>query len=65
MFPQHFLNSLIAGAIYTLVALGFTIIYRTVKFFHFAHDRGLDEILISKLDILNKYKIRISNLSGF
>jgi Branched-chain amino acid ABC-type transport system, permease components len=34
---QILLNSLIAGAIYTLIALGFTIIYRTVKFFHFAH----------------------------
>ena len=37
MFSQLLINSLIAGAIYTLVAVGFTIIYRTVKFFHFAH----------------------------
>ncbi len=34
---QLILNGLIAGGIYALVALGFTIIYRTVKFFHFAH----------------------------
>lgn len=34
---QLIINGLIAGSIYALVALGFTIIYRTVKFFHFAH----------------------------
>lgn len=37
MFFQLIINGLIAGSIYTLVALGFTVIYRTVKFFHFAH----------------------------
>lgn len=37
MFQQLLLNGLIAGSTYALVALGFTIIYRTVKFFHFAH----------------------------
>ncbi|MBI1979446.1 MAG: branched-chain amino acid ABC transporter permease [Elusimicrobia bacterium] len=37
MVKQLILNGLIAGSIYALVALGFTIIYRTVKFFHFAH----------------------------
>ncbi len=37
MFHQILLNGIIAGSIYALVALGFTIIYRTVKFFHFAH----------------------------
>ena len=30
-------NGLITGSIYVLVALGFTVIYRTVKFFHLAH----------------------------
>lgn len=34
---QLFLNGLIAGSIYALVALGFTVIYGTVRFFHFAH----------------------------
>lgn len=34
---QLFLNSIIAGSIYALIALGFTIIYKTVRFFHFAH----------------------------
>ena len=34
---QIILNGIIAGSIYALVALGFTIIYHTVKFFHFAH----------------------------
>jgi branched-chain amino acid transport system permease protein len=37
MFSQLLLNGIIAGSIYALIALGFTIIYRTVKFFHFAH----------------------------
>lgn len=31
------LHGLIAGCIYALIALGFTLIYRTVRFFHFAH----------------------------
>jgi branched-chain amino acid transport system permease protein len=34
---QLLLNGIIAGAIYATIALGFTVIYRTVKFFHFAH----------------------------
>jgi branched-chain amino acid transport system permease protein len=34
---QFFVNSVIAGSIYALVALGFAVIYRTVRFFHFAH----------------------------
>jgi branched-chain amino acid transport system permease protein len=37
MINQILLNGIIAGCIYGLVALGFSIIYRTVKFFHFAH----------------------------
>lgn len=37
MVQQLILNGIIAGGIYALVALGFTVIYRTVKFFHFAH----------------------------
>lgn len=31
--PQLIMNSLIAGAIYTMIALGFNLIYGTVKFF--------------------------------
>jgi len=34
---QLIVNGIIAGSIYALIAIGFTIIYRTVKFFHFAH----------------------------
>jgi branched-chain amino acid transport system permease protein len=30
-------SGLIAGSIYALIAIGFSTIYRTVKFFHFAH----------------------------
>ena len=37
MIQQLTLNGIIAGSIYALIALGFTIIYRTIKFFHFAH----------------------------
>jgi len=37
MFNQLLVNSVIAGSIYALIALGFTIIYKTVRFFHFAH----------------------------
>lgn len=33
IIPQIIANSLIAGSLYTLVALGFFMIYRTVKFF--------------------------------
>jgi len=37
MIEQLSLNGIIAGCIYALIALGFTVIYRTVRFFHFAH----------------------------
>jgi len=37
MLIQLFLNGLISGSIYALIAIGFTIIYRTVKFFNLAH----------------------------
>ena len=37
MLQQLILNGIIAGSIYALIALGFSVIYRTVKFFHFAH----------------------------
>lgn len=37
MINQLILNGIIAGSVYTLVAVGFALIYRTVRFFHFAH----------------------------
>jgi branched-chain amino acid transport system permease protein len=37
MFNQLFVNGLIAGAIYSLVAAGFSLIFSTCKFIHFAH----------------------------
>ena len=37
MIPQLLLNGIIAGSIYALIAIGFTVIYRTVRFFNFAH----------------------------
>jgi branched-chain amino acid transport system permease protein len=37
MIQQLIFNGIIAGSIYVLIAIGFAVIYRTVKFFHFAH----------------------------
>jgi branched-chain amino acid transport system permease protein len=37
MIQQLIFNGIIAGSIYALIAVGFVIIYRTTKFFHFAH----------------------------
>ena len=37
MLPQLLMNGIISGSIYALIALGFIIIYRTIKFFHLAH----------------------------
>lgn len=37
MISQIILNGILAGSVYALVALGFSIIYSTVRFFHFAH----------------------------
>jgi len=37
MIIELLLNGLIAGSIYALIAISFTVIYRTVKFFHLAH----------------------------
>ena len=37
MIEQLLLNGLIAGSIYSLIALGFSLIYQTTRFFHFAH----------------------------
>jgi Branched-chain amino acid ABC-type transport system, permease components len=37
MINQLFINTIIASSIYALIAIGFTLIYHSVKFFHFAH----------------------------
>lgn len=37
MAEQLLANGIIAGSIYALIAIGFTVIYRTIRFFHFAH----------------------------
>jgi len=37
ILPQLILNSIIAGSIYTLVALGFSLIYSATKFFNLSH----------------------------
>ena len=37
IFTQLLVNGLIAGAIYALVAAGFSLIYAVCKFVHFAH----------------------------
>ncbi len=42
MLYQLLFDGLIVGSIYALIALGFTIIYRTVKFFRFADGEIMD-----------------------
>jgi branched-chain amino acid transport system permease protein len=37
ILPQLIINSIIAGSIYSMVALGFNLIYGTTKFFNLAH----------------------------
>lgn len=37
MLSQLIANGIIAGSVYTLIALGFALIYNTTRFFHFAH----------------------------
>ena len=37
MMKQLIINGVIAGSIYALIAIGFSIIYKTFRFFHFAH----------------------------
>ncbi len=37
MQTQFIVNAIIAGSVYALIAIGFTVIYKTVRFFHFAH----------------------------
>jgi branched-chain amino acid transport system permease protein len=37
MIQQLIVDGIIAGGIYALIAIGFTVIYRTVRFFHLAH----------------------------
>ncbi len=37
MTGQLLWNGFLTGSIYALTALGFVLIYRTVRFFHFAH----------------------------
>lgn len=34
---QIIANGIIVGSVYALIAIGFSLIYRTVRFFHFAH----------------------------
>jgi branched-chain amino acid transport system permease protein len=41
IFAQLTINGLIAGAIYALVAAGFSLIYSTNKFIHFAHGASI------------------------
>jgi branched-chain amino acid transport system permease protein len=37
MLNQLLIDGVIIGSVYALIALGFSIIYKTVRFFHFAH----------------------------
>ncbi len=37
ILPQLIINSIIAGSVYALIALGFNLVYSTTKFFNLAH----------------------------
>jgi branched-chain amino acid transport system permease protein len=37
MIQQLTLNAVLAASVFALIAVGFSVIYRTVRFFHFAH----------------------------
>jgi branched-chain amino acid transport system permease protein len=37
VLPQLAANGLISASVYVLMAVGFATIYRTARFFHFAH----------------------------
>ncbi len=37
IIPQLIINSLVAGAVYTIIAVSFNLIYNTTKFFNLAH----------------------------
>jgi len=43
MLSQLILNGVLAGAVYALVGLGFTLVYRTVRFCQFAQRGRVDE----------------------
>ena len=45
--PQIIVNGVITGSIYALIACGFSLIYSTNKFMHFAH--GISVVIASYL----------------
>ncbi len=59
LFSQIVLNSIIAGAIYTMIALGFSLVYGVTKFFNVTHGVLL---LIGTYTVLYLYKISGQNL---
>jgi len=46
MINQFILNGIIAGSVYILVAIGFAVIYRTIRFFHFAYGGYSGKIIL-------------------
>ncbi len=72
ILPQLILNSLIAGAIYSLVALGFNLIYSTVKFFDLGYGAltavgGYATFFLFKMNGFNLYLAVIAGMivAGF
>ena len=55
MLLQHLANGLLAGSIIALVGTGFLIVYRTNKFFHFAHGVVLTLGAYTVLALLNSH----------
>lgn len=63
MILQIILYGFITGSIYALIAIGFCIIYKTVKFFHFAH--GVVYTAGAYLAYALFILLRISTIIGF
>ena len=56
MLQQLLLNGIIAGSIYSLVALGFALIYQTTRFFHFAHG-AVYTVITQMTQIARRYSL--------
>jgi len=63
MLTQYLLNGIIAGSSYALVAVGFALIYNTVRIFHFAH--GAVYVLSAYLFYTLRVQLGVSFLPAF
>ncbi len=67
LYLQFFINGIISGSIYALVASGFSVIYNTNKFMHFAHGHMvlLGGYIFYSLTLLNVPFVLAGLLAGF